>query len=75
MTTTTNIETSKLRKYVGLHAELIAGIDNLREFVETLPAPETEDGEPNPHVTWAMLDSMGHIRERLGQALERADSM
>lgn len=62
--------TNSVTAYVANVAEILAAIENLKEFVESLPAPV--DGElPNLH--YGHVGSVAKIHELIGEASRYAD--
>ena len=59
-----------VQRYARQHAQLIAMLKNLQEFVETMPAPD-EDGNI-PNVYYCYTGSVGRIHELLVQASDVA---
>jgi len=62
-----------VERYVQHHAELTAMLENLLEFVATMPAPD-ENGDI-PCVDYGYTGSVGHIHELVKQASDIAYEM
>ena len=61
-----------VQKYVVCQAELVAAIENLREFVEDLPAPDDDDTLPN--LDYGHLGTLQEIRKIIAEAMRLADA-
>lgn len=62
-----------VERYVKQHSELLAMLDNLREFVVTMPAPD--DNAEILGVDYGYTGSVGHIHDLLKQASDVAYEM
>jgi len=54
--------------YAARHAEALALIDSLRDMIEDMPEPESDD------INWGHAGSMGHINEQLREMLGFVES-
>jgi hypothetical protein len=61
-----------VEKYCSVVADLRGVLENLKEFVDTLPAP-SEDA--NVNIDWGFFGSLQHMRELLGQVNEVATEL
>ena len=62
-----------VQRYAAQHAQMIAMLENLQEFVSTMPAPDENGNIPN--VDYGYTGSVGHIHELLKQANDAAYEM
>lgn len=58
--------------YVACHADLVAGLENLAEFVQNLPAPDDDGVLPNLH--YGHLCTLKQMRVHLADAIHMADA-
>lgn len=63
--------TSSVDRYVACHADLTAALENLAEFVDSLPAPAEDGSLPTLH--YGHLGTLEEIRKQLGEAMRLAD--
>ena len=59
-------------RYVRMHAEILAALENLQEFVETMPAPV--DG-CIPNVDYTFTGDVGRIHEAISEAARISDGL
>lgn len=59
--------------YAANHAKMLAAIENLREFIESMPAPD-EDGNI-PNVDYGYTGSAEEMAKHLAEACRIADAM
>jgi hypothetical protein len=62
-----------VERYAKQHSELLAMLENLMEFVATMPAPD-ENAEIQG-VDYGYTGSVGHIHELIKQASDHAYEM
>ncbi len=62
-----------VQRYIIQREHMLDMLDNLLEFVETMPAPD-EDGNI-PNVDYGYTGSVGRIWEMIKQASDIADDM
>ena len=62
-----------VQRYATQHAQMIAMLENLQEFVSTMPAPD-ENGDI-PGVDYGYTGSVGRIHELLKEANDVAYEM
>ena len=62
-----------VQRYVEHHSGLLAMIENLREFVETMPVPD--ENEEMPNVDYGYTGDVGRIFEALRSASDVADKI
>jgi hypothetical protein len=63
--------TTAVDQYIRLHAELIAGLANLQEFMSNLPAPD-ENGEVLG-LYYGHINTLEEIKRLIGDCAEVAD--
>ena len=59
-------------RYVACHVDLTAALENLKEFVDRLPAP-TEDGTLLT-LHYGHLGALEEIRKQMAEAMRLADA-
>ena len=62
-----------VERYVRQHAELVAALSNLIEFVESMPAPGENGCVQN--IDYGYTGSVGRIHELVSEANQIADEM
>lgn len=60
-----------VKLYVADIADILGAIENLKEFVSSLPAPENDE---LPSLHYGHAASVSRIRELVGEAMKQADS-
>jgi hypothetical protein len=63
-----------ISSYARQHAEMVAMLENLAEFVASMPAPE-DDGNSIENIDYGYTGSVDHIHSLLTQASETVDEM
>ncbi len=61
-------------EYLSCHANLAAMIENLREFVQSMPAPN-DDNEIPASINWAVLGDYKRIEAALIEVSKVADEL
>jgi hypothetical protein len=62
-----------IERYCRQHAELMAAIENLQEFVATMPAPDENGTLQN--VDYGYTGSLDRIHTLVTEAMETADEL
>ena len=63
-----------IANYVRHHSEMTAMLENLKEFVESMPSPD-DNGKSIPNIDYGYTGDVYRIRQSLASALEVADGI
>ncbi len=72
MATATRIKLES--EYLSTHANMLAMVENLQEFIANMPAPN-DDNEIPASVNWAVLGSYKHVEAMLIEASRAMDEI
>lgn len=64
-------EKATVERYTANVASLVASLQQLQEFVDSLPAPDENDHLPSP-MDYGHTGTVGHVRELVEQAAQAA---
>ena len=67
-------DATTIKNYCKQHAEILAMLANLTDFVETMPAP-SEDGNSIPNIDYGYTGSLNEIHTALTVACEHSNAM